>query len=200
MYNFSKKNTKLLLIHYSLLLEKQWDKPYLCHDPIIQERMLQFEKNILKAFGLPVMPRHILYLYNQANVGYLRCYDTEWLYDKMALRAEKYLLSSLKSRNYWMNKMFNNAHADPFEILPELNIPVNGYTLFLYGKIKDDSINKEQIMREFDLLKEECNISCIYLLCLDKDYKSNVLYEELLSSGLKYLSRYLHWYHKVKKV
>lgn len=200
MYNFSKKNTKLLLIHYSLLLEKQWDMPYLCHDPIIQERMLQFEKNILKAFGLPVMPKNILYLYNQANIGYLRCYDTEWLYDKMALIAEKYLLSSLKSRNYWMNKMLNNGNADPFEILPELNIPVNGYTLFLYHKIKDDNVNKEQIIREFGLLKEECNISGIYLLCLDKDYKSNVIYEELLRSGLKYLPRYLHWYHEVKKI
>jgi len=90
----------------------------------------------------------------------------------------------------------NNLDDDPFIALPELGVPVNSYTVFLYSQMLHNKSIQEAVKNEFNILKKTNRITEIYLLCFDVNYHKAPLFHTLIEDGLYLLPAYLRWYHR----
>ena len=153
------------------------------------------ENAILQAFGLPDKAKNHLILYNLAKSNRLQEKKEEKVFYELSVRAEEYLSSRPKTIRQLL-AMAKENKSDPFDILPELSVNSNSYTLYIYNEILLKSkASDEEILEEFNLLKKMNCLSYIYLLSFDPNYMKNPLFAELQQSGLKYLLPYLKYYH-----
>lgn len=187
----NKKHITQLLNQYYKLLKSQGEVSFSIYDDEYHLTLFQCETEILSLFGLPNRIQNHHYLYEMAMLAVKDNSDAADIVQKMKLLSEK------QQQNIG-SYIFPDSEKklNPFEILPDLAGNVNGYSLFLYNKMlfKEGLLN-EQVLDELKLLKKLDCVWDIYLLCFDRDYKHNKIYQELGKLGLKYLSAYLKWYH-----
>ena len=161
---------------------------------------LSIEKEILKGFALPQSPKYHLYLTRTANMLCNRPANAETLYYELCIKAEEYLSKNKESIHNLIDAA-RKYHQTPFDVLPEMLVHINSYTLFIYNEImmkgKDTDKN---IIDEFERIGMLNCLPEIYMLCFDKEYTKNPLYDELRGRGLQYLSAYLKWYHSRRAI
>jgi len=195
----NKTHITQLLKQYYKLLECQGDISFSFYDDEYHLKVFQYETEILSLFGLPNRIKYHRYLYELAIMAQKDKSDATILFEKMKIFSEKQQYKNNLSCSQLVVSVRENK-KDPFEVLPDLVGNVNGYSLFLYNEMLfNKGVVDEKVLEEFEILKNINCVSDIYLLCFDKDYKHNRIYEELKQSGLKYLSEYLKWYHGRKK-
>lgn len=169
-------------------------KPEVCHAEEHIEIFL-LENTILQAFGLPDKEKHHLALYNLAVACKNKKKKEEQVFYGLSICAEKYLSSRRKTIRQLLI-MAKDRKSDPFDILPELSVNSNSYTLYIYNEILlKNKASDEDVLAEFDRMKKLNCLSHIYMLCFDPDYQTNPLFDELQQAGLKYLHSYLKHYH-----
>jgi hypothetical protein len=191
----NKRHITQLLKQYYKLLECQEDISFSFYDDEYHLKVFQYETEILSLFGLPNRIKYHRCLYEMAMSAQKEESDAATLFEKIKVFSEKQQYKNNLSCNQLIVSDGGNK-KDPFEILPDLAGNVNGYSLFLYNeKLFNKGDVNEKVLEEFKILKKLNYVSDIYLLCFDRDYKHNRIYEELKQSGLKYLSEYLRWYH-----
>lgn len=196
---YIKEEILQLLEQYLLLFELQWSSNFSLYDDQYHLDLFHYEKQIFHAFGLPLNPNHYLFLINLATSCHMNQYDKEWLYRKLASKAEN-SLSEIQRDDIATLSSAKAAKKNPFTILSDLNVPINSYTVFLYDEIvlKNRGDDRD-LMNEFQLMKEDNLIADIYMLCFDDRYHANPIFHQLIFAGLKYLPCYLLWYHNKQK-
>lgn len=191
----NKKQITQLLNQYYKLLKSQGEVTFSIYDDQYHLSLFQCETEILSLLGLPNRIKNHHYLYEMAMLAVTNNSDATDIVQKMKLLSEKqqHNIDSDSSHSIFSER---EKKQNPFEILPDLAGNVNGYSLFLYNKMLfKEGIPNEQVLDELKLLKKLDCVGDIYLLCFDRDYKHNIIYQELGKLGLKYLSAYLKWYH-----
>jgi hypothetical protein len=149
------------------------------------------ERILLKSFGLPDSI-DFLKLISFENVPGDNELNIRLREIKEA--ATQYLLTDAKSEVC----ILANAKAqklDPFSVLPELNIKVHIYTIFIYDKIllhEKDSI--ENIWHELQLTRDPEVLVYTGKLGLKKyEFEEHMDYKKLLENkGLKYLDHFIN--------
>ena len=191
----NKKYIIQLLKQYYKLVECQGDISFSFYDDEYHLKVFQYETEILSLFGLPNRIKYHRSLYELAMQAQKDKSGVSSLFEKMKTISEKQQDKNNLSCDQLVVAVRKNK-KDPFEVLPDLVGNVNGYSLFLYNeKLFNKGIVEEKVLEEFKILKNLNCVGDIYLLCFDRDYKHNRIYEKLKQSGLKYLSEYLAWYH-----
>lgn len=191
----NKKQITQLLNQYYKLLKSQSEVTFSIYDDQYHLSLFQCETEILSLLGLPNRIQNHHYLYEMAMLAVKDNSDATDIVQKMELLSEKQQ-HNIDSDSAYSIFSEREKKQNPFEILPDLAGNVNGYSLFLYNKMLfKEGIPNEQVLDELKLLKKLDCVSDIYLLCFDRDYKHNKIYQELGKLGLKYLSAYLKWYH-----
>ncbi|MCQ2286576.1 MAG: hypothetical protein MJZ76_06855 [Bacteroidales bacterium] len=153
------------------------------------------EKEILKGFALPLSPKYHLYLARMAKDLRKRPANSETLYYELCIKAEEYLSQNKRSVHHLIDAA-RKYHQTPFEVLPEMLVHINSYTLFIYDEIlMKNKDADENIIAEFQRISKLNCLSEIYLLCFDAEYEKNILFDELREKGLRYLTPYLRWFH-----
>ena len=183
-----------LLENYMYFFQSQWgdERDFYCED--IQKQIFKYEKDILTAFGLPLNSDCYLYLFDKATFCFNHHHTSQWLYAQLSTKANNYFWNHRKNR---IAK--NRLHDNPFIALPEWDVPVNSYTVFLYNQILRQNTSEETVWNEFNILKKTNKIAEIYLLCFDENYHENALFHTLIDEGLYLLPAYLKWYHNRRK-
>ena len=189
---YSESQIQQFLESYLSLFQSQWgdDRDFYCED--IQKRIFQYEKDILAAFGLPLNSDCYLFLFDKATLCLNQYYDLQWLYKQLSTKADSYFQHDCVIEKQGVN-------ADPFIVLPELGVPVNSYTVFLYNQMSHHNISQKTVWNEFNILKTMNRIVEIYLLCFDEYYHKNPLFHKLIDEGFRLLPAYLKWYHNHRK-
>ena len=165
------------------------------YDETYQITLYRQEQKIVQAFKLPDKIKIYLFLYNRARVLTTDELKVDKLYYELSLIAEKQNNSRLLSNTFIIENAKSNE-IDPFDILPDLSISANSYTLFIYNEILLKKREPEEVIcQEFHLLKKMDCLTDIYLLCFDSNYPENPIYHELKASGLQFLTDYLEWFH-----
>ena len=191
---YSKSQILQLIENYISLFQSQWGDDGDLYSEEIQKRIFNYEKVILAAFGLPLNTDCYLFLFDKATFCFQHHYSVQWIYKQLSTEADRYF-----SEGQLNVTAKNGLHDNPFIVLPEWDIPVNSYTVFLYNQMLHDNTSQETVWREFDVLKKTNKITEIYLLCFDHDYHKNPVFHQLIDKGLRLLPAYLKWYHLEKK-
>ena len=191
---YSESQILELLNNYFSLFQKQWgdERNLYCEDT--QKRIFQYEKDILATFGLPLNSDCYLFLFDRASLCSNHHHNLAWLQRQLSIKADSYFQNSYASM-----RGKKRTDADPFIVLPELGVPVNSYTLFLYNKMLYNSAIQKTVWHEFAVLKKMNKITDIYLLCFDVNYHKNLIFHKLIEEGLHLLPAYLRWYHSTKQ-
>lgn len=186
--DYTKSQIHQLLENYLSRFQSQWrdDRDFYCED--IQKQIFEYEKNVLAAFGLPLNSDCYLFLFDKATLCFNDNYAFTWLYEQLATKADRHFQGS-----YGIEK--NDKNKDPFMVLPDLGVPVNSYTVYLYNQMLHQNTSQQTVWKEFNILKKTNKITEIYMLCFDADYHKNPLFHKLIDEGLCLLPAYLRWYY-----
>lgn len=195
MESLYQNSVRKLLAYYFQLIEYQKNANFSIYDETYQITLYRQEQKIVQAFKLPDKIKIYLFLYNRARVLTTDELKVDKLYYELSLIAEKQNNSRLLSNTFIIENAKSNE-IDPFDILPDLSISANSYTLFIYNEILLKKREPEEVIcQEFHLLKKMDCLTDIYLLCFDSNYPENPIYHELKASGLQFLTDYLEWFH-----
>lgn len=169
-------------------------------DGELYAQVFELEKQILKCFGLPRTNKFVKIMWKIADNVSSSKQRALIMMDQLSLEAEKYLAAKPSS----LKQLIVDARkhqSDPFEVLPEIYVGSNSYTLFVYNEImlKSD-VSDNDIIAEFQIIKESSCLIDIYMLTQMEQYKNSDAYKHLKSIGLKYIDAYMKWYvSKYKK-
>lgn len=163
-------------------------------DGELYAQVFELEKQILKCFGLPRTNKFVRIMWQIADNVSSSKQRALIMMEQLSLEAEKYLASKPSS----LKQLIIDArkhNSDPFEVLPEIYVGPNSYTLFVYNEImlKSD-IADNDIIAEFQIIKESSCLIDIYMLTQMEQYKNSDAYKYLKSIGLKYIDAYMKWY------
>lgn len=161
------------------------------------EKYLQkvhIEKKILAFFGLPLKSKYVKLIWNTFEI-------TENMNDAIAmlmqtLSHQSKLYESTKHKQIDEKlKLALENKSEAFEFLPEINIDLNLYTLFIYNEI---FIQRKEplllIIQELDKINNKASISNIYQLSLLSDnYEQSIYYKTLVNQGLIYIDDFVAW-------
>lgn len=152
------------------------------------------EKQILKCFGLPRTNKYSRIIWQIADNVSSSKQRALIMMEQLSLEAEKYLASKPSSLKQLISDARKN-HADPFEILPEIYVGPNSYTLFVYHEVMlKSSLSDDDIISEFQIIRESGCLMDIYMLTQMDQYKNSDAYRYLKSLELKYIDDYMSWY------
>lgn len=195
MEHFYNENIYHTINQYFATIEDENADVRVSYDDQYYIRTFLLEKEILSGFALPDSPKYHLFLSRTAQGLRTRPANTETLYYELCIKAEEYLSKNKKSIHHLVEAA-RKFHQNPFEVLPEMLVHINSYTLYIYNEIllKSKDI-EENIVDEFRRISHLNCLSEIYMLCFDKNYERNELYKELIDNGLRYITPYLRWYH-----
>lgn len=195
MDNLYQNQIRDLIIQYFKLLKYQLSVGFSKVNDKHQIAFYRCEKQILDAFSLPHKVKHSLFLFHRAKKLIHKEFHVERLYYELSVIASEQLEDTHTPTPMELLKAKENR-ADAFEYLPDLSLSTDSYTLFIYNEIfMKEQASVEAIWQELQLIKIlDCQFD-IYLLCFDIYYEENPIYEELKSAGLKFLPRYLKWFH-----
>ncbi len=152
------------------------------------------EKQILKCFGLPKTNKYTRILWQIADNVSNSKQRALIMMEQLSLEAEKYLASKPSSLKQLISDARNNQ-SDPFEVLPEIYVGPNSYTLFVYHEVMlKSSLSDDDIILEFQIIRDSGCLMDIYMLTQMEQYKNSESYKYLKSLGLKYVDDYMVWY------
>lgn len=187
-----------LIDRYCSLSGLRNETDYSLYNDFYHIRMYRYEKIIFSSFRLPMKAVYHKNLTRLAEgndpdkAGKIIHYFTR--------EAYRYYHSQNETLQQILLHAVTNRR-DPFDVLPELNICVNGYTIFLYNEIAmKNGKCFPSVIKEFTILRQRDFLSDIDLLCLDPFFRKNSLYYSLVKSGLRYLNAFLNYYHFGKKM
>lgn len=149
------------------------------------------EKIFLRSFGLPDT-LDFLKLISFENVPG----ENELENRLMALKeaATCYLLTDARSEINILEDA-RTKQLDPFNVLPELNIKVHIYTIFIYDKILlPEKDTAENVWHELQLTRDPEILDYTGKIGLKEyDFEEHIDYKKLLENkGLKYLDHFIH--------
>jgi hypothetical protein len=191
---YSKSQILQLIESYLSLFKSQWGEDGDLYSEETQRRIFNYEKIILAAFGLPLNSDCYLFLFDRATFCVKHHYSLQWIYRQLSMEADSYFRD-----NHVRLTDKKTLHENPFLVLPEWGVPVNSYTIFLYGQMLHNYTSRETVWKEFNILKKTNKITEIYLLCFNPDYHKNPAFHKLIEEGLSLLPAYLKWYHHRRK-
>jgi hypothetical protein len=179
------------LMELALLQMELEDKGGPTEDGELFEHILNCEKVFLKSFGLPDSLDFVKLITFENVPG-----DNE-LDIRLAIlkdAATAYLLADARSELDILSNA-RDQRLDPFNVLPELNIKVHIYTIFVYDKIllrNRDSI--ENVWNELQLTRDPEVLDFTGKLGLKEyDFEEHVDYKKMLQNkGLRYLDHFIH--------
>lgn len=134
MESLYQNSVRKLLACYFQLIEYQKNANFSIYDETYQITLYRQEQKIVQAFKLPDKIKIYLFLYNRARVLTTDELKVDKLYYELSLIAEKQNNSRLLSNTFIIENAKSNE-IDPFDILPDLSISANSYTLFIYNEI-----------------------------------------------------------------
>ena len=184
------------------IIHKYLDKYYLLqrkggatNDGDLYHEVSLLEKQMLRRFGLPRSNKfanliwHIVDENQSDNVA-------KALYERLSEEAEQYLSSHPKTFSQLLGQA-RLSKADPFEVLPELLIGPNSYTLFVYNEVLIKNVDTEDnVMNEFTCIRKHDCLTEIYQLTQIPNWEESALFKQLTGYGLKYLPMYFTWFAK----
>ncbi|MGI6321045.1 MAG: hypothetical protein ACOXZK_08855 [Bacteroidales bacterium] len=189
---------RLLLIYFKLHqnLEKNGGVQA---DGDLFHQITQYEKRILKKFGLPQSNKYVKMMWKIADSKTTLKNKNSLMLEQLSIEAEKYLASKPSSIQQIIKDARKN-NLDPFDILPEIYVGPNSYTLFLYNEIllKTSELDNE-ILEEFSRIKNNGCLMDIYMLTMMDLYKNSEAYKKLKLYGLKFIDAYIIWYRSKKE-
>lgn len=144
---------KLLAIaHLCVALEKAGGPE---KDGNLFENLIDFEKDILKQFGLPLNPYYLnLVLFDTIPDKI----EIKKRIDQLHKEAAEYLTASAKSDLQILQEA-QATNGDPFSVLPELKITPHVYTIFLINKMLIEKQEKpEAILKALKIATSEREI------------------------------------------
>ena len=151
------------------------------------------EKQMLRRFGLPRNNKFTNLIWNIVDSNDKKKVESV-LFDSLSSEAENYLSSHPKTFGQLLGQA-RLSKADPFEVLPEILIGPNSYTLFVYNEILIKSIDTEDnVMNEFLAIRKHDCLTEIYQLTQIPDWEESALFIQLQSYGLRYLPMYMTWF------
>jgi hypothetical protein len=172
------------------------------NDGELYASVMEIEKQILKCFGLPRTNKYVKIMWQIADNVSNSKQRALIMMEQLSLEAEKYLASKPSSLKHLISEARKN-HSDPFEVLPEIYVGPNSYTLFVYNEILLKGFNSDDdIIAEFQLIRESGCLMDIYMLTQMEQYKNSDSYKYLKTIGLKFIDDYMLWYfskYKTKK-
>ncbi|MEI6348981.1 MAG: hypothetical protein WCP69_13625 [Bacteroidota bacterium] len=151
------------------------------------------EKQMLRRFGLPRSNKFTNIIWRVADSEE----DNDAaiiLFNSLTTEAECYLTTHPKTFSQLLSQA-RLSKADPFDILPEILVGPNSYTLFIYNEILIKNIDSEEnVMNEFSIIRKKECLTEIYQLTQLENWEESDLFRQLQSIGLKYLPRYMSWF------
>jgi len=159
-------------------------------DVPLYERIHKKERKLLKSFGLPET-MDFLKMISFENVPGETELNNRLQFLKTA--ATNYLLADAESEiNILQNARVNKL--DPFNVLPELNIKIHIYTIFIYDKIllrEEDTV--ENVWQELQLTRDPEILDYTGKLGLKEyDFEQHIDYRKKLENkGLRYLEHFI---------
>lgn len=162
-------------------------------DGDLYQEVSLLEKQLLQRFGLPRSNKFSNIIWKIVDEDHADGTE-EMLFDRLVQEAEIYLSSHPKTFSQLLSQA-RLSKADPFEVLPEILIGPNSYTLFVYNEILLKNLDTEDnVMNEFLLIRKKGSLTEIYQLTQIQDWEESILFKQLRDTGLKYLPKYLTWF------
>ncbi len=193
---------KRLILSYFAQYKKLQNKGGAQNDGELFAHVSEVEKQILKCFGLPRTNKYVKIMWQIADNISSSKQRALIMMEQLSLEAEKYLASKPSSLKQLISEA-RKYQSDPFEVLPEIYVGPNSYTLFVYNEVMlKSNVCDEDIIAEFQLIKESGCLMDIYMLTQMDQYKNSDSYKNLKSIGLKFIDFYMKWYsskYKAKK-
>lgn len=182
------------------IIHKYLDRYYLLqrkggatNDGDLYHEVSLLEKQMLGRFGLPRSNKFAHLIWQLVDENPTENIDNA-LFERLSLEAEQYLSSHPKTFSQLLSQA-RLSKADPFEILPEILIGPNSYTLFVYNEILIKNVDTEDnVMNEFSCIRKHECLTEIYQLMQLPDWEESILFKQLENFGLKYLPKYLTWF------
>ncbi len=183
-------------------IHKYLDKYYLLQnkggatrDGELYHEVSSLEKKLLRSFGLPRSNKFSNLIWNIVDTTSQEKVASV-LYNELSKEAESYLSTYPKTFNQLLSSA-RLSKADPFEVLPEVLIGANSYTLFVYNEILLKNIDSEDnVMSEYQSIRNKNCLTEIYQLTQTINWDESELFSRLSSYGLKYLPLYMTWFEK----
>jgi len=163
----------------------------------ITEQILNIESEILLKFGLPESYRFLRILYDFSKSPICDAESMELAVKNLSDAAQEYLSQDALTDEQVLEHAIENQE-DPFDVLPEIRVPVHDYTIFIFNEYLLTKLEKPTIiMEEFNKVTRYNLLDDIYLLENIKDYKKTESYKRVRSLKLKYIDEYLdaHYNH-----
>ncbi len=154
------------------------------------ENYLDQVDELLTRFGLPNSSKYVNIL---SPVHFKEGYQLEAVLEKLEDTAGTYLLSNAKSEPQLLKDAIR-FKIDAFDLLPELKISTNTYTLFVYEEIllkqKDEPMKVLQAMR---FAQESNSLNELGILSQSEqfDYIEKAMIQELRDRGIQYLDEFV---------
>jgi hypothetical protein len=179
------------LMELALLQIELEEKGGPSEDGNLFEHLLSCEKKLLKTFGLPDSIDFLKIISFENVPGEIEITNR---LEQLKEAATNYLLTDAKSEV----NILQNAKAkqlDPFNVLPELNIRIHIYTIFIYDKIllrEEDTV--ENVWHELQLTRDPEVLDYTGKLGLKEyDFEEHIDYRKMLQNkGLKYLDHFIN--------
>lgn len=164
-------------------------------DGDLYQEVALLEKQLLRSFGLPRSNRFSNFVWKIVDSTPSDVVAST-LYTQLAQEAGQYLSSHPRTFNQLLSQA-RLSKADPFEVLPEILIGANSYTLFIYNEILLKNIDSEEnVMNEYEVIRKRECLTEIYRLTQIAEWEVSELFNRLVSYGLRYLPRYMSWFEK----
>ncbi len=164
-------------------------------DGELYQEVSLLEKKLLRSFGLPRSNKYSNLIWKILDSTPQEKVATT-LYKQMSDQAEEYLSSYPKTFNQLLSSA-RLSKSDPFEVLPEILIGANSYTLFVYNEILlKNSDTEDNVMAEYFIIRKKDCLTQIYQLTQIHNWEESELFSQLTSYGLKYLPAYMVWFEK----
>jgi len=165
-------------------------------DGELYQEIIHLEKQLLRSFGLPRTNKYCSYLWIEAESNQTIEKSADSLFKKLSSEAKKYLNSHPRTFNQLLTEAKLNK-TDPFEVLPEMLVGTNSYTLFVYNEILLKNIDSEDnILKEYLIIREKDCLTDIYMLTQTEKWEKSELFKRLFNYGLKYLPTYMQWFEE----
>ena len=160
--------------------------------------MGDLEQDILSQFGLPASKRFVQILHDFVQSGNMNEQLIDNVSQKLRTAARKYLLAPAMT-DIDQLVLAKDQKKSPYDVLPEIGIPVNEYALFLLSELLyKRNVPAKDILDEMKKIQQHQCWEEIVLLSKLQDHTEHVLYAKLRKFKLIFVDDFVQFCHKKK--
>ncbi|RAJ05283.1 hypothetical protein LX64_02440 [Chitinophaga skermanii] len=141
--------------------------------------VLELENDILSQFGLPASKRFVQILHDFVHHASVNDQLIDYVSKKLRSAARKYLLAPVMSDAEQLSAARDQKRS-PYDVLPELGLPVHEYAVFLIGEVLyRRNMDAQEVLDELRRAQKHNSWEDVVLMSKMKDYATNDIYEKL---------------------